>query len=84
MEALQHQLIESREIRARALAEQLRKIEAEVATRNLTEVSTGRLYSLAESLRRQIMRETGQLQFTSPLKEIPDDEYHEQAQNWTP
>ena len=84
MEGLQHQLIESHEVRARALAEQLRKVEAELARRDLADVPTGRLYSLVESLRRQILHETGQLQFTSPLKEIPDDEYHEEAQTWTP
>jgi hypothetical protein len=83
-EALQHQLIDSHETRACAVAEQLRKVEAELATRNLETVSTARLYSLAASLRKQILQETGHLQFTSPLKDIPDADYYEQAQDWTP
>ncbi len=82
LEALQEQLVANRETRARALAEQLRKVEAELATRDLAQVSTSRLYSLARSLREQVLKETGTVQFTSPLKEIPKDEYHEQVQDW--
>ena len=84
LEALQEQLIATREVRARALGDQLRQVEQELKKRDLTELPTGRLFSLADSLRTQILRETGQMQFTSPLKEIPDEEYHEQAQNWKP
>ena len=84
LEALQDQLISTRELRARKLAEQLQEVEAELAKRDLSEVPTGRLYSLADSLRRQILRETGQVRFTSPIREIPDDEYCEQVQDWAP
>jgi transposase len=77
LEALQEQLIATRETRARALAEQLACIEQELKKRDLANVSTGRLHGLANSLRQQILRETGQIKFTSPLKEIPDDEYYE-------
>ena len=76
LEALREQLIATREARARALGEQLRQVEAELQKRSLAEVSTGRLYGLADSLRRQILCETGPVRFTSPLREIPDDEYH--------
>ncbi len=82
LEALQEQLVSTREVRARALAEQLKRVEAELATRDLTQVSTGRLFGLAHSLRQQILAETGALKFTSPIKDIPDDEYHEQVQDW--
>jgi hypothetical protein len=84
LEALQEQLIANRETRARLLAESLRQVEEELKKRNLTEVSTGRLFTIADSLRRQILRETGEVRFTSPLKDIPEEEYHEQVQDWTP
>ena len=84
LEALQHQLLDSQEIRLRALADQLRRAEAELAKRDLADIPTGRLYSLVDSLRRQILQETGRMQFTTPLNEIPNDEFREQVQDWTP
>ena len=84
LEALQEQLVASREVRARAWADQLRRVEEELAKRNLSDLSTSRLFGLAQSLHQTILRETGPMQFTSPLSEIPDEEYHEQAQDWTP
>jgi hypothetical protein len=84
LEALQEQLIASREARARALAAQLQRVEQELQKRDLSQVSTGRLFGLAESLRRQILRETGQVRFTSPADDIPAGEYHEQVYDWLP
>lgn len=84
LEALRDSLIETRETRMKTLAEYLKRVENELAKRDLTEVTTGRLYTLADSLRRQIMREAGDMRFTVPLKEIPSDEYHEQVQDWLP
>jgi hypothetical protein len=59
-------------------------VSAELATRDLSSVSTGRLFELEASLRRQILHETGELRFTAPLKEIPAAEYHEHVQDWSP
>ncbi len=84
LEALQDQLIASREARARVLAEQLRRVEAELAKRDLAKVATGRLFTLADALRRQVQRETGLVQFTSPTREIPNDEYCDRVQTWAP
>jgi transposase len=83
-ESLRDTLLTSVEARTRKLGEQLQIIESELAKRNLSELSTGQLFALAAALRRQIQRETGDMQFTSPLKEIPNDEYHEQVQDWKP
>jgi transposase len=83
MEFLQEELISSRETHARALAVQLNQVEKELAARDLTQVSTSRLFSLAHSLRQQIVQETGRLQFVSPLEDIPTEEYHAQVQNWS-
>src|SRR5512133_3783467 len=83
VEALQEKWLSSRETRVNALGEQLRKVESELAKRDLASLCTGRLYYIAESLRRQIQRETGSLSFTTPISEIPDDEFHDQVQDWT-
>ena len=84
LEALREKLVETREDRMKALAEKLKRVEEELKTRDITEVPTSRLYSLAASLRTQILREAGDMRFTTPTKEIPNDEYHEQAQTWNP
>jgi hypothetical protein len=84
LEALQHQLVATAEQRALALAERLRKVEAELATRDLSTISTARLYAMVDSLRARILRETGPVQFTAPIKDIPNDEYIEQVQDWKP
>ena len=58
------------------------EVEAELKQRSIAELSTPRLFILAESLRRQIQRETGEVRFSTPVEEIPKDEFHEQAQDW--
>jgi len=84
IEALQEEWLSSRDIRVNALGEQLRKVEAELAKRDIATVPTGRLFTLAESLRRQIKCETGPVEFSTPVSQIPNDEYHEQVQDWKP
>lgn len=84
MEALQEQLIASKEVRAKALAQQLCRVETELTSRNLADIPTAKLFSLAESLRRQIVQETGDITFTAPIRQIPDDEYCEHVQDWNP
>ena len=37
---------------------------------------------MASNMRRQIQQTAGPVQFTSPIREIPDDEYHDQVQDW--
>jgi len=84
LEALQEKWLASRDARVNALGEQLRKVEAELAKRDIVALPTARLFSLADSLRRQIERETGPIEFTVPVNEIPNGEYHEQVQDWKP
>lgn len=84
LEALQEKWLASRDVRVNALGEQLRKVEAELAKRDIAAIPTARLFSLADSLRRQIQRETGSMEFTVPVNEIPNGEYHEQVQDWKP
>ena len=84
LESLREQLLGAREARAKALAAQLRSVETELATRDIADLSTSRLFQLADSLRRQISQETGDVCFTLPLREIPDEERIETVQDWRP
>ncbi len=78
------QYLASSEERMRKLGEQLRAAEAELAKRDLTTLSTGRLLSHVESLRRQLRREAGPMQFVSTVDAIPEDEYADRIQVWNP
>jgi transcriptional regulator with XRE-family HTH domain len=84
LDALQDRILGTRQHRLSVLAEKLGKIEAELRTRDLARISTAQLYSLAEALRRQIERETGDITFVSPVKDIPSAEYVEEVQQWKP
>ncbi len=82
LEALADQWLSSVSERINSFGEQLRKVEAELATRDLKALSTPQLYAMARSLRHQIQQTSGPVQLTSPVREIPDDEYHDQVQDW--
>jgi hypothetical protein len=81
-EALREKWLSSTAQRVNALGEQLRKTETELNQRDLTALTTPQLFALARSLRAQIERATGSLQFTTPVAEIPSGEYHDQVQDW--
>jgi hypothetical protein len=66
------------------LGDQLRAAEAELAKRDLATLSTGRLLTHVESLRRLVRREAGPMQFVSPVDAIPEDEYADRIQVWNP
>lgn len=83
-EHLQEKWLSRLNVRVNALGEQLQKIEAELAKRDISTLGTGQLFSLAGSLRRQIKHEIGPMTFTTPVSEIPNDEYHDQVQDWKP
>ena len=84
LEALRERFIATREARVEELGRKLQQVETELNKRDIAELSTTRLFSLATSLRRQIQNETGEVQFTTPIREIPSDEFHEEAQTWQP
>ena len=79
-----NQLLATSEERLRQLGEQLRAAEAELAKRDLTTLSTGRLLTHLESLRRQVRREAGPMQFVSTVDAIPEEEYADRIQVWKP
>ncbi len=82
LEALADKWLSPLTDRVDALGGQLQKVEAELATRQAKDLSTVQLYTLARQLRRQIHEATGPVRFTSPVADIPDDEYHDQVQDW--
>jgi hypothetical protein len=82
LEAVADQWLSSVSDRLNSLGQQLRKVETELATRDIKALSTPQLYAMARNLRRQIQQTAGPVQFTSPIREIPDDEYHDQVQDW--
>lgn len=84
LDDLQNRLLGPPQQRATALAERLATVEDELRKRDLSELSTPRLYALAASLRRQIEQIIGDVRFVSPVKDIPGDEYIEEVQEWKP
>jgi hypothetical protein len=82
LEALGEKWLASVADRVGALGEQLRQVEAVLRQRDVGELTTPQLHSLARSLRRQIEQATGAPGFTVPIKEIPAAEYQEQVQDW--
>jgi transposase-like protein len=79
-----NELLTIGEERLRQLGDQLRIAEAELSTRDLTTLSTGRLLTHIESLRRQMRREAGPMQFVTAVDVIPEDEYADRVQVWNP
>jgi hypothetical protein len=80
---LQQHLASSGE-RMQKLGEELRAAETELARRDLNTLSTGRLLSYVENLRRQLRREAGPMQFVASVDTIPEDEYADRIQIWNP
>jgi hypothetical protein len=79
-----NQILASSEERMRKLGEQLKAAEVELAKRDLTSLSTGRLLTHIEGLRRQLRCEAGPMRFVSPVDAIPEDEYADRIQVWNP
>lgn len=84
LDELHHRLLGTHEARLSTLAAQLASVEAELAKRDISQLPTSRLFALADSLRRQLARETGAARFVSPVKSIPTDELVDQVQEWKP
>jgi len=83
LEALAEKWLASVTDRVAALGGQLQQIQAELARRDLAQLSTSQLFAVERQLRRQIESATGPMQFSTPVGEIPRAEYHEQVQQWT-
>ena len=82
LEALGDKWLASTADRVNTLGEQLRQVEAELAQRNLADLTTPQLHTLARSLRREIGQATGSPAFIAPVNDLPADEYHDQVLDW--
>jgi transposase-like protein len=71
-----------RQQRVQAIADQLRRLETELANRDLSSVPTARLIGLTDLLRRRLERECGSLQFSASVELSRDDETREAVQEW--
>ncbi len=84
LDDLQNRTLGTVQSRVTALAEKLARVESELNQRDLTKVSTPQLFALAAALRRQMDRETGVISLVTPTRQIPNDEYVDQVQEWNP
>ncbi len=78
------QTLASKQERLKALSEQLRRLDTELARRDLADVSTPRLQNMAEQLRRRIESECGTLLFSAGIELSRDDETRPAIQDWKP
>lgn len=83
-EQLQEKWLANRESRVNALGQQLQQVEAELAKRDLSSLTTAQLFSLAHFLRRHLKQEIGPMRFTTPSAEIPPAEHVYEVQDWNP
>jgi hypothetical protein len=81
-EGIIEKVFKSQQERWQKLANELDRIEAEMAKRTLDTVSTGSLMQLAAKLRAEISRETGQPKFSEAVRNIPGGEYIEEVMDW--
>jgi hypothetical protein len=82
MESLAEQYLATVQDRVQTLGRRLGRVEEELGKRDIAGLTTPQLYALAHSLRRQIGEATGMTRFSTPVSEIPADEYHDQVQDW--
>jgi transposase-like protein len=83
LDDLHERLLGNAQHRISQLNLKLAKVEGELQQRNLSDVPTAKLYTMAESLRRDIERLT-QHSFISPIKDIPNAEFVDEVQEWKP
>jgi len=72
----------ARHERWRALAAQLKKIEEEIAKRDLEEIPASRLHGIAAQLRAEIERQVGRVRFSESTNTIPSEEFIIARQEW--
>jgi hypothetical protein len=84
LDELHNRVLGNVQHRVNGLTEKLSKVEEELRKRSLADLPTSQLFALSISLRRQIERELGPIQFVTPTKSIPNEEYVDEVQEWKP
>lgn len=83
-EALAEAVFGQRHERWRGLATHLKKIEEEIAKRDLDEIPASRLHGIAAQLRAEIDRQIGHVAFSETTARIPNEELIITRQEWNP
>ena len=81
-EALAESCFTSRRERWEQIGRELRRVEAELARRDLADVSTARLLGLAAKLRAEVGREAAPLKLSAAVRTLPEDERIEEVLDW--
>jgi len=81
-EALAEKCFAGRQQRWEQIGRDLRRVETELAKRDLGDIPTARLLGLAARLRAEAAREVGDLRFSTAARQIPSDEYFEEVLDW--
>ena len=82
LEALAEKHLASRQCRWEHLGNSLRRVESELEKRDLSDVPTARLITMASSLRAKASRETGSPRFSAAVRDIPNGEKIEEVMDW--
>jgi hypothetical protein len=72
----------SKQERFKSLSDQLRRLDAELASRDLNSIPTPRLQSMAEQIRRRLDRESTPPQFSAGVELSRDDETRQAIHDW--
>ncbi len=72
----------SKQERLKAISDQLRRLETELASRDLASIPTPRLQVMAEQLRRRLDRECGSPVFSAGVHLYRDDDCRDAVQDW--
>ena len=81
-EALAEKCFAGRKERWDQLSRDLRRVEAELAKRDLADVPTAQLLTQAARLRAEVSREVGDVRFSTAARHLPSDEYFEEVLDW--
>jgi len=81
-EALAEKCFAGRKERWELISRDLRRVEGELAKRDLVDVPTSQLLSLAAKLRAEVSREVGDIHFSAAARHLPSDEYFEEVLDW--
>jgi hypothetical protein len=81
-EALAEQCFATKRERWEQIGRDLRRVEEELAKRDLGDVPTARLLTLAASLRNEASREAAPVRLSTAVRDIPSDQRFECVLDW--